>query len=121
MKALADREVWFVTGSQHLYGADALRLVEDHARRSPAALDAAAAIPVRVIAKPVVTTPESIHEVCLSRDGRSSCVGRHRLDAHLLAGQDVDRRARRSYRSPFSISTPSSTAISPGQRSTWTS
>ena len=51
MKALADREVWFVTGSQHLYGADVLRVVEDHARRIARALDEAAAIPVRVVAK----------------------------------------------------------------------
>ena len=66
MKALADREVWFVTGSQHLYGADALRLVEDHARQIAGALDVSAAIPVRVVSKPVVTTPESIRELCLA-------------------------------------------------------
>jgi len=75
MKALADREVWFVTGSQHLYGADALRLVEDHARQIAVALDASAAIPVRVVLKPVVTTPESIHEVCLAATAGQSCVG----------------------------------------------
>jgi L-arabinose isomerase len=75
MKALADREVWFVTGSQHLYGADALRLVEDHARQIAAALDASAAIPVRVVSKSVVTTPESVHETCLAAAAAQSCVG----------------------------------------------
>ena len=75
MKALADREVWFVTGSQHLYGADVLRVVEDHARRIARALDEAAAIPVRVVAKPVVTTQESIREVCLAATGSPTCVG----------------------------------------------
>src|SRR5664280_2137538 len=75
MKALADREVWFVTGSQHLYGADVLRVVDDHARRIARALDEAAAIPVRVVAKPVVTTQESIREVCLAATGSPTCVG----------------------------------------------
>jgi L-arabinose isomerase len=75
MKALADREVWFVTGSQHLYGADALRVVEDHARQITRALDEAAAIPVRVVVKPVVTTPESIHELCLTATASPTCVG----------------------------------------------
>ena len=75
METLADREVWFVTGSQHLYGADVLRVVEDHARRIARALDEAAAIPVRVVAKPVVTTQESIREVCLAATGSPTCVG----------------------------------------------
>jgi L-arabinose isomerase len=75
MKALADREVWLVTGSQHLYGAEALRLVEDHSREIAGALDASAAIPVRVVSKPVVTTPESIHELCLAATASPSCVG----------------------------------------------
>ena len=75
MKALADRVVWFVTGSQHLYGAETLRLVEKHARLIARELEASPAIPVRVIAKPVVTTPESIHEVCLAATAAQSCVG----------------------------------------------
>ncbi|MGZ6271059.1 MAG: L-arabinose isomerase [Candidatus Limnocylindrales bacterium] len=75
MKALADREVWFITGSQDLYGADALRVVEDHARQIACALDESAAIPVRIVGKPVVTTPESIQEICLSATASASCVG----------------------------------------------
>ena len=75
MKALADREVWFVTGSQHLYGADVLQLVEDHSRQIAGALDASAAIPVRVVSKPVVTTSESILALCLAAMTSPSCVG----------------------------------------------
>ncbi len=75
MKALADREVWFVTGSQHLYGAETLRAVEDHARQIARALDESSAIPVQVVSKPVVTTPESIHALCLSATATPSCVG----------------------------------------------
>ena len=75
MKALADREVWFVTGSQHLYGADVLQLVEDHSRQIAGALDASAAIPVRVVSKPVVTTSESILALCLAATTSPNCVG----------------------------------------------
>ena len=66
MKALAEREVWFVTGSPHLYGADALRVVEDHARQIARALDESPAIPVRVASKPLATTPELIQELCMT-------------------------------------------------------
>jgi L-arabinose isomerase len=120
MKALADREVWFVTGSQHLYGAETLRLVEEHARLIARELEASAAIPVRVIAKPVVTTPESIHEVCLAATAAQSCVGviawMHTFSPAKMwiAGLTVLQK-------PLLHLTPSSTAISPGQRSTWTS
>ena len=60
MKALADRAVWFVTGSQALYGDDTLRLVAAHSGEIAAALDAAEAVPVRVAVKPAVTSPAAI-------------------------------------------------------------
>jgi len=75
MKALGDYEVWFVTGSQDLYGAEALGLVAEHARQISDALGEEAAIPVRVVAKPVVTSPESILELCLAATAAPSCVG----------------------------------------------
>jgi L-arabinose isomerase len=75
MKALADHEVWFVTGSQELYGADVLGLVADHAGRIARALDESPPIPVRVVPKPVVATHESILELCLAATAAPSCVG----------------------------------------------
>jgi len=74
-KALGDREVWFLTGSQELYGDDVLRQVDEHAREIAGALDAEAAIPVRVVHRPVVKSPESISQVCLEANASSSCVG----------------------------------------------
>ncbi|HZT09584.1 MAG TPA: L-arabinose isomerase, partial [Actinomycetota bacterium] len=64
-KALGAHEVWFLTGSQELYGDKALRQVDDHAREVAGSLDAEATIPVRVLHKPVVKSPESIRQVCL--------------------------------------------------------
>jgi L-arabinose isomerase len=57
---LAASEVWFVTGSQHLYGPETLDRVADHARQIAAALDESASIPVRVVAKPVLTGSDAI-------------------------------------------------------------
>jgi L-arabinose isomerase len=75
MKALADREVWFVTGSQALYGDDALRAVAEHAIEIARALDDTDIVPVRIVAKPVVTTEEAIRAVCLEATAAPDCIG----------------------------------------------
>ena len=75
MKVLGDREVWFVTGSQSLYGEDALRAVGDHANEIACALDEADPIPVRILAKPVVATAEAIREVLLAATADPACIG----------------------------------------------
>src|SRR5665811_1121915 len=75
MKVLADREVWFVTGSQALYGEATLRAVSDHSMEIAAALDAADHVPVRIVAKPVVTTTEAIRAVLLEATAAPACIG----------------------------------------------
>jgi len=71
----AGREVWFVTGSQDLYGDDTLRQVADQSAGVVAHLDAAPAIPVRVVAKPVLTTADAIRRVCLDATADDACIG----------------------------------------------
>ena len=75
MKPLGELEVWFVTGSQDLYGSDALRQVAADAERVAATLDAAEAIPVRVVFRPVVASPEAIAATCLEANASDACVG----------------------------------------------
>ncbi|MBK9122285.1 MAG: L-arabinose isomerase [Chloroflexi bacterium] len=72
---LSTYEIWFLTGSQHLYGPETLEQVAAHSREIAAALDAAPAIPTRVVFKPVLTTPEQIHGICLEANATPSCVG----------------------------------------------
>jgi L-arabinose isomerase len=67
--------VWFLTGSQSLYGEDALRTVEQQASVIVRGLSDAPAIPVGVTAKPVLTTPEAIEQVCLEANADPSCIG----------------------------------------------
>jgi L-arabinose isomerase len=75
VKALGQFEVWFVTGSQHLYGDAALRQVEDHSRQIAEALDGADPVPVRVVARETLTTPEAIYRLSLEANAAEDCVG----------------------------------------------
>ncbi len=75
LKALSEFEVWFLTGSQDLYGEETLRQVAENSRKIAAALDEADAIPVRVVWKPVVKSPEGIESACVEAGATDSCVG----------------------------------------------
>jgi L-arabinose isomerase len=72
---LKQYEVWFVTGSQHLYGPKVLEEVATHSREIAAALEASAELPVQVVFKPVLTNPEAIRELCLEANSAKNCVG----------------------------------------------
>ena len=68
-------EVWFVTGSQHLYGPETLEQVAEHSRAIVQGLGDAAAIPVSVVFKPVLTTPDEITRLVLEANAAPNCVG----------------------------------------------
>jgi len=75
MNALRELEVWLVTGSQEMYGQEALRQVAAHARAVASALDADPAIPVRVVHREVATSSGSIRRVMLEANAAESCLG----------------------------------------------
>jgi L-arabinose isomerase len=68
-------ELWFLTGSQHLYGDETLRQVEQHSREISASLQVALNLPVTVICKPVLTTPDQIRQLCLEANLEKNCIG----------------------------------------------
>src|SRR5215210_4845641 len=68
-------EVWFVTGSQHLYGPKTLEAVAEHSREIASAFDASTHVAVQVVFKPVLTTPDAIRELCLEANSAKTCVG----------------------------------------------
>ena len=65
MIKMENLEVWFVTGSQHLYGEDTLKQVADDSKRIAAGLEESARLPVKVVYKPVLTTHDAIRRLCL--------------------------------------------------------
>ncbi|WP_129715812.1 L-arabinose isomerase [Pedobacter sp. SYP-B3415] len=75
MMDLKKYELWFLTGSQHLYGEETLARVAEHAQQVAAALDASARIPVRIVWKPVVKTPEEIYNTLLQANTAPECIG----------------------------------------------
>ena len=72
---LSNYEVWFLTGSQHLYGRETLEQVNAHSREIAGALNESSAIPTKVIFKPVLTTPEEIFGIIREANNDPNCVG----------------------------------------------
>jgi L-arabinose isomerase len=72
---LKDYEVWFVTGSQHLYGPKTLEQVAEHSREIAERLNDFMHIPVRVVYKDILTTTEEIRQICLAANSADRCVG----------------------------------------------
>src|SRR5262245_12121592 len=68
-------EVWFVTGSQHLYGNETLEIVAQHSQEIVKKFDDSRKVPVRVLFKPIVTTPEQIPDVVLAANSAPNCIG----------------------------------------------
>src|SRR5688572_16980615 len=68
-------EVWFVTGSQNLYGEETLNQVAAHSEQIVKELDASPLIPLQVIFKPVLKTPEEIFALCQEANTSKNCIG----------------------------------------------
>jgi L-arabinose isomerase len=68
-------EVWFVIGSQHLYGPEALQQVTKHAEHVVNALNAEAKLPCKLVLKPLGTTPDEITHICRDANYDDKCAG----------------------------------------------
>ncbi|MDR6298665.1 L-arabinose isomerase [Pantoea dispersa] len=70
-----EQKVWFVIGTQHLYGAETLRQVEQHARQVMDGLNQAGTLPVPLELKPLVKSPDEALALCREANHDSQCVG----------------------------------------------
>lgn len=68
-------EIWFVTGSQHLYGPEALEKVDQHSQAVVAALNASGALPHKVVFKPVLKSSAEITRFATDANSASGCIG----------------------------------------------
>jgi L-arabinose isomerase len=73
--SLKQYEVWFVTGSQHLYGPETLKKVEINSGIISAALNDSDEIPVKVVFKPIVTSSSEITALCMRANNTPECIG----------------------------------------------
>lgn len=84
-------EVWFVIGSQHLYGPETLRQVTQHAEHVVNALNTEAKLPCKLVLKPLGTTPDEITAICRDANYDDRCAGLV-VWLHTFPGQNVDQR-----------------------------
>ncbi len=72
---LAEYEVWFLTGSQTLYGDEVLAQVADQSQGVVAHLQGADTVPVKVAWKPVQISREQIHATMLEANAAPNVIG----------------------------------------------
>ena len=72
---LASFEVWFLTGSQGLYGEETLAQVASQSQQIAATLGLAADIPVTIVWKPVLTDSNAIRRTALEANAADSVIG----------------------------------------------
>ena len=70
-----EKEIWFVTGSQHLYGPETLKQVAQNANTIANGLDASSKIDVKIVSKNIVTTPDEITAICIEANTTKNCIG----------------------------------------------
>lgn len=69
------KEIWFVTGSQHLYGEEALRQVAQNSSEIAKRLDESSLIPIKIVYKELVKTPDEITDMCIAANSDKNCIG----------------------------------------------
>jgi L-arabinose isomerase len=75
MNFLQSTEVWYVTGSQHLYGEAALKKVVANSKKIVAELNGSKRLPLKIVFKPVLTGPDEIRQLCLEANSTPKCAG----------------------------------------------
>ena len=68
-------EIWFATGSQHLYGEETLQKVAEHSQIIAKAFHIDAQFPVAIVYKPTVKTPDEIYALCQDANIAKNCIG----------------------------------------------
>lgn len=75
MENITQKEIWFVVGSQELYGEETLRKVAEHSQIIAKGLDASSHTPVKIVYKDLVKSPAEITQVCLDANSNKNCIG----------------------------------------------
>ena len=75
MHNLSQLELWFVTGSQNLYGQEILVTVQGHSEQIARGLAQSANFPVKIVAKPVMTSADAIARLCAEANRDEACIG----------------------------------------------
>ncbi|WP_442794849.1 L-arabinose isomerase [Pelobium manganitolerans] len=75
MNNLKHLEVWFLTGTQNLYGDETLKQVTAHSQEVAKFLDQAPNIPVKVVFKPILKSSDEIYDTIAQANVAENCIG----------------------------------------------
>lgn len=75
MNNIPKSEIWFLTGTQHLYGEGPLKQVAANSQAIVDQLNASGSLPLKLVFKPILTRPEEIRAVMLEANGTADCAG----------------------------------------------
>jgi len=75
MKNIKNKEIWFITGSQDLYGQETLNQVDRNTAVIVDGLNRDANLIIPIVKKEIVTTPDEIFKVCLAANSNEDCIG----------------------------------------------
>jgi len=100
MQSLSSPEIWFVCGSQHLYGPGPLKQVAENAAKVAEALCKSKHQPLKIVFKALLTTPDEIAKVCLEANADNNCAGLI-LWMHTFSPSKMWIRGLTSLKKPF--------------------
>lgn len=73
--SLKSYRIWFITGSQHLYGEETLKQVAEHSRRIVDSLNGSGEIALDIVWKPTVKTQAEVTATLRAADVDPACAG----------------------------------------------
>ena len=71
----SDQVLWLLTGSQHLYGPEAIAQVTANSEQLVQAVNGFGRLPLNLVMKPVLTGPDEILKACNDANSDPKCVG----------------------------------------------
>jgi L-arabinose isomerase len=69
------KEIWFVTGSQHLYGDETLNQVAADSKAIVNGLNESKYLPLKIVWKDTVKTADEITDICQNANANKNCIG----------------------------------------------
>ena len=100
MKKLSFPQIWFVCGSQHLYGPGPLKQVAANAREVATALAVSKKLPLTTVFKGLLTTPDELSRLCTEASSDPGCAGLI-LWMHTFSPSKMWIRGLATLRKPF--------------------
>lgn len=75
MEDFSNKKIWFLTGTQHLYGVDTLNKVSENSKQVVRGLNESNKIPLEIVFKPILKTSDEITRICIEASADDNCVG----------------------------------------------